>query len=71
MIDWQQVTLNIRTHYKPLSTVAKEVGSDWAHLNRLARGEVDAPRWDTGIKLLDLHYDKCKHLHKKEIIGDL
>lgn len=69
MIDWQMVTLNLRGRYKPLSQVAKEVGSDWRHLNRLARGEVAAPRWDTGIALLDLHLDKCPDRHKPEIIG--
>lgn len=69
MIDWQMVTLNLRTYYKPLSQVAKEVGSDWRHLNRLARGEVNAPRWDTGIALLDLHYDVCRQKHKPEFIG--
>ena len=57
MIDWQTVTIALRTHYKPLATVAKEVGSDWQHLNRLARGEVSQPRFDTGVKLLDLAYD--------------
>jgi len=57
MIDWQTVTIALRTHYKPLSAVAVEVGSDWQHLNRLARGEVMQPRFDTGVKLLDLAYD--------------
>lgn len=62
-IDWQKVTLNLRHCYKPLSQVAKEVGSDWRHLNRLARGEVLQPRFDTGMKLLDLHFDVCKDRH--------
>jgi hypothetical protein len=64
MIDWQDITNNIRHHYKPLSTVAKEVGSDWRHLNRLARGEVNQPRFDVGVRLLDLHYDVCPEKHK-------
>lgn len=63
MIDWQQVCLNLRNHYKPLSQVAKEVNSDWRHLNRLARGEVEQPRFLTGVKLLDLHLDKCPKQH--------
>lgn len=62
-IDWQKVTLNLRRYYKPLATVAKEIGSDWRHLNRLARGEVKQPRFNTGIKLLDLHYDHCRERH--------
>lgn len=67
-IDWQIVTLNLRRHYKPLSQIAKEVGSDWRHLNRLARGEVNQPRFDTGMKLLDLHYDVCRERHREVLI---
>lgn len=65
MIDWQKVCLNLRRHYKPLATVAKEVGSDWRHINRLARGEVMQPRFDTGMRILDLHFDKCPLQHKE------
>jgi hypothetical protein len=68
-IDWQKVTLNLRTHFGPLSKVAKVVGSDERHLNRLARGEVDQPRFNTGVKLLDLHFDACPDKHNFEGIG--
>ena len=57
MINWQILTQLIRKHYKPLSTVAKEVGADWRHLNRLARGEVKEPKFSVGIKLLDIGHD--------------
>ena len=67
-IDWQIVTLNLRRHYKPLSQIAKEIGSDWRHLNRLARGEVNQPRFNTGMKLLDLHYDVCREMHREVLI---
>jgi hypothetical protein len=69
MINWQQVTLNLRRHYGPLSKVAKVVGSDWRHLNRIARGEVEQPRFNTGVKLLDLHFDACPDKHNFEGIG--
>ena len=62
-INWMALTNNLRRDYKSLSTVAKEIGADWQHLNRLARGEVMCPRFDTGMKLLDLHYDKCRSKH--------
>jgi hypothetical protein len=68
-IDWQKVTLNLRRHYKPLATVAKEVGSDERHLNRLARGEVMQPRFNTGVKLLDLHSDVCPERHNLKELG--
>ena len=62
-IDWQKVALNLRRHYKPLSQVAKEVRSDWQHLNRLARGETDQPRFKVAVRLLDLHLDACPDKH--------
>lgn len=57
MIDWELLCNLLRAKYKPLSTVAKEVGSNWQHLNRIARGETDQPKFDTGIRLLDLAFD--------------
>lgn len=68
-IDWQRVCLNLRTHYKPLAQVAKEVGSDWRHLNRLARAETEQPRFKTGVRLLDLHFDQCRELHNESILN--
>jgi len=57
MVDWQMVAIKLRG-YKPLSQVAKEIGCDWRHLNRLARGETQQPRFNTGVQLLDLYYDQ-------------
>lgn len=69
MIDWQQVALNLRAHYGPLTKVAKVVGSDAKHLQNMARGEVEQPRFNTGVKLLDLHLDACPDKHNFEGIG--
>ena len=57
MIDWQLVCVLLRQHYKPLEQVADEVGIDRQHINRLARGEVKEPRFNSGVKLLDALYD--------------
>lgn len=62
-IDWQSVCNNLRRDYKNLTKVAKEVGTDWQHLNRIARGETKQPRFDVGMRLLDLHYDHCENRH--------
>lgn len=62
-IDWQQVCLNIRASGLPLSQAAKAVGSDWRHLNRLARAEVAEPKFSTGLRLLDLHVERCPDRH--------
>lgn len=56
LVDWQMLTLKLR-RVKPLCHIANEVGSDWQHLNRLARGDVAEPRWSTGVKLLDYYHD--------------
>jgi hypothetical protein len=58
--DWQLITLNLRTNYKNLTALGKEIGSDWAHLNRLARGEIYEPKHSVGEKLLKLHDKYCK-----------
>lgn len=70
IINWQFVCLNLRTHYKSLSAISFEVGSDWQHLNRLARGEVMEAGFSVGIRLLDLHVEHCPGLHKGVLIDD-
>lgn len=69
MIDWQRVCLNLR-RYKSLNVVAKEIGVDGEHLRRIARGEVLEPRFNTGVKLLDFHYEKFPELHRLDVIGE-
>ena len=72
MIDWMMVTNNLRRNYKNLTAISREIGgTDWAHLNRLARGEVKEPKFGVGMKLLDLHYDHCKESHDKIKLGRL
>ena len=57
MVNWPMLLCQLRRHYKPLSTVATEVGSNWQHLNRIARFEVAEPRFNLGVRLLDLAHD--------------
>jgi hypothetical protein len=68
MIDWQMCCLKLQNNYKPLCTVAKEIGCNWQHINRLARGETQQPRFDTGIALLDLAYDVLPENDFKELL---
>jgi hypothetical protein len=58
--DWQLICVQLKNKYKSLASVAREIGSDERHLNRLARGEVKEPKFLVGVKLLDLHYDYCR-----------
>jgi transcriptional regulator with XRE-family HTH domain len=55
-IDWQILILRLRKH-QSLSNVAKAVGCNYQHINRLARGETTDPRYNTGLKLIE-YYSK-------------
>jgi hypothetical protein len=54
MIDWSLVIVLLKKYYGNADKIAKESVSDWQHIGRLARGEVNEPRFNTGIRLLDL-----------------
>lgn len=68
MIDWHRVVLDLRGHGS-LESIARRVGSDGRHLRRLARGEVEQPRFNTGVAVLDLHLDLCPEKHTPDRIG--
>jgi len=57
MIDWALLCALLQCKYKSLATVAREIGLDGATLTKLARGEVKSPRFESGVKLLDLAFD--------------
>ena len=59
MINWQDLVNNIRHDYKNLSCVARELNLSYPHLMRMSTGVISEPRFNTGLKLLDLHLDKC------------
>lgn len=37
--------------------IANDVWMSWQHVRRLAAGEVSEPRFNSGVRLLDLAYD--------------
>lgn len=59
VIDWQHVCLQLRRNYKSLHAIAREIDSCGRHLTRLARGEVQQPRFDVGMKLVELYGEHC------------
>ena len=63
VIDWQPILLRLRK-VKPLSKLAAEVHSDWAHINRLARGEVMDTKFSIAVRILDLHADHFPDEHR-------
>jgi len=70
MIDWQRVCLNLRQQYGNLHRVAKLTQLDERHLQRLARGEINEPRFNSGIRLLDLHYDAMQDKHASALMHE-
>lgn len=69
MINWQRIVLNLRNACGSLHAVARESGLDWKHLENISLGHVAEPRFNSGLKLLDLHEKKCRDRHTLEHIG--
>lgn len=68
-IDWHMVTLNLKTHYKSLQAISRELNASYDTIKELYTGRSTNPRYNLAVALLDLHFDKCRNLHKREIIG--
>lgn len=49
--------------------VALKTGMNWQHIRRLASGETKEPRFNAGIRLLDLAYDVLTEDEFKMIRG--
>lgn len=56
MIDWSECVCKLRNHMT-YCQIADAVGMSWQHVRRLAAGEVSEPRFNSGVRLLDLAYD--------------
>lgn len=56
MIDWQQLALNLR-RYGSLKSFSVKIGRHPGFINQFALGVVKEPKFEDGVKLLDLHFD--------------
>ena len=56
VVNWSLLLILLRANYKAISGVAREVDSNERHLNRIARGEVNEPKFMVGVRLLDLYH---------------
>lgn len=64
-IDWQRVCLDIRGSGISLDGRAAEVvGASGWRLNRMARGEYKEPPFGLGLRLLQLHRERCPEKHQ-------
>ena len=68
MIDWSMIVLSLQNKGFSCEKLAGQLGSCPVHLRRIARGEVIQPKFDVGIKLLDLHSDLCPGSHKNLVL---
>ena len=71
MIDWQQLTLNLRNNYKTMRAIADEIGCAEHTLYQLSLGIKKEPQFNLGIKLIDMHYDKCPEKHQSIYTGKM
>ena len=68
-IDWMRVMLNLKTHYKSLYAISRELNASYDTIKELYTGRSSNPRYNLAVALLDLHYDKCRNLHTRKLIG--
>ena len=57
MINWPIVLTRLRKSRGSIAKIAREVNACPAALNKIARAEVAEPKFSTGVRLLDIHYD--------------
>ena len=57
LVDWSLLLQLLRKHAGPLARLAPRAGMDERTINRLARGEIQQPRFNQGLLLLDLADD--------------
>jgi len=65
MIDWQSITLHLRSSRGSMKNLARLVDSCPQTISRLERGETVEPKFSIGVKLLDLHSDDFPEQHQE------
>lgn len=56
VIDWMELTLMLRK-YQSYRQMSEYTGIAAATIRKISRGEVEQPKFDGGLKLLDLAHD--------------
>ena len=63
MIDWRKVTQNLSKRGIGMTQAATVAGIPAGQLSSLWTGRALEPPFSVGVKLLDLHFDRCPDLH--------
>ncbi len=66
-INFQKCLLNLRTSGLSMAELARQMGhkDKGQYLGRVSRGEVKRMEMMTGLKLLDLHLERCREKHQE------
>jgi hypothetical protein len=61
MVNWRQLLLELRSNYKPIASIAREVGMNVSTLQKVARVGAKDMLYSNGSKIIELHdrYVKC------------
>lgn len=59
MIDWQLLMCYLTKYLKSHWGIQKHTKMGLQHIKDLSCGRCNEPRFNTGVKLLDLAYDLC------------
>ncbi len=62
MTNFQQLLLELRRHYKPLTLIAREIGMNAKTLQRITQRGSKQMLYDNGVKIVELHK---KHVPSK------
>jgi len=68
MIDWQLLAIKLQNKGLTSKQVQDATGMCWASFGRLRRGEQKEPRFNTGVRLLDLAYDELNETDFKKCV---
>ena len=62
MIDWQQILWDLRRQYKPLRSIALDIGVSPNSIQKIARYGIKTDMtYRTGTALIALHKEHCQH----------
>jgi len=65
MIDWSPIVLRLKNRGVSHTRLATLTGGCQQTIARLARGDVAQPKFDIGVKILDVHFDYCPDEHSR------
>lgn len=69
-IDWRKLLSNLASRNIGIRDVANITMTPAQTLAELSKRKMTEPPFSVGIRLLDLHYDRCPDLHQALMVWD-